>query len=268
METPMYTVDPMAPFGAVLSPSSPSASVRDLDIGKLINQLSDHKILVLRGFVPLNDEDYLAFCKSIGEPMMWEFGAILELRKEESPKNHIFSGGRVELHWDGAYTPQTPRVNVFQCIYSSTGGGGETLFSNTRGILADATPEQVAGWSDIRLRYSTAKKAHYGGTIDVPFIDDHPHWGGKVIRFIEPKNEDNMDVNPVTMEVSGLASAGYASDDAFVDDILGRLYDPRHLYAHAWQTGDFVLVDNNSVLHGRARVRDNVRRHLKRVHIL
>jgi len=51
-------------------------------------------------------------------------------------------------------------------------------------------------------------------------------------------------------------------------NITTTLYDPRYMYRHRWAVGDYMLIDNNSVLHGRARVEGNVKRHLKRVHIL
>jgi L-tyrosine isonitrile desaturase/decarboxylase len=46
------------------------------------------------------------------------------------------------------------------------------------------------------------------------------------------------------------------------------LYDPRHLLAVSWQTGDVVVADNYSLLHGREPFISGTPRHLRRVHVL
>nr|WP_241097840.1 TauD/TfdA family dioxygenase [Erwinia amylovora] len=48
---------------------------------------------------------------------------------------------------------------------------------------------------------------------------------------------------------------------------MKTLRDPRVYYAHQWQTGDFVLSDNLSLLHGREQYTHHSGRHLRRVHI-
>ncbi|HRL20276.1 MAG TPA: TauD/TfdA family dioxygenase, partial [Alcaligenes sp.] len=239
-----------------------------LDPKLLEKLLFEHKILVFRGFSPSPDEEYLGFCKKFGDLMHWEFGPLLNVRMEQDPKNHIFSKGRVELHWDGAFANQTPRINAFQCVRSSIDGvGGETLFVDTSKIIANAEKEDLENWSEIRLNYSTEKKAHYGGDVEVCFIENHPHSQHKIIRFIEINNEDNLDVNPVRFDVSGLNSK-FTNKEDFFNKITDKLYSPQYMYRHRWQAGDYMLIDNNSVLHGRAKVEGNASRHLKRVHIL
>jgi len=265
----MLNPKPITPFGAIIfSENSEKQNIREIAPGVITSLLFEHKILVFRGFKPMEDNEYVDFCRSLGDLMFWEFGALLNVRMEQDPKNHIFSKGRVELHWDGAFASQTPRINAFQCISSSEDGiGGETLFVDTTRIIRDTSEDTLQSWSKVELCYSTEKKAHYGGTINVRLIESHPHQNHTIIRFVEVNNEDNLDVNPVRFSVTGLDGASLSAGD-FMKNITTTLYDPRYMYRHRWAVGDYMLIDNNSVLHGRARVEVNVKRHLKRVHIL
>jgi len=264
----MFNGKSINPFGVtIFSNESASQDLEKIRPDMLTDLLFKHKILVLRGFNSLPDDEYMAFCQSLGDLMFWEFGAILNVRMEQDPKNHIFSKGRVELHWDGAFAAQTPRINVFQCVSSSEEGvGGETLFVDTTRILDDISEDALHIWSKIKLSYSTEKKAHYGGTTNVQLVENHPHQNHKVLRFIEIENEDNLDVNPVRFSMTGLDDE--VASREFIKELTANLYDPRYMYRHRWIAGDYMLIDNNSVLHGRAKVAGNVKRHLKRIHIL
>ncbi|WP_025810127.1 TauD/TfdA dioxygenase family protein [Pseudomonas chlororaphis] len=264
----MNHLEPLSPFGLVIHAAEPKAVPTSIAPDVLTDLLKEHRVLVLRGFSALEDGPYADFCQTFGELMLWEFGAVLNVRLEQNPKNHLFSKGRVELHWDGAFAQQIPKINVFQCVASSSSGdGGETLFVDTTRLLADASAHERQLWDAIELSYSTEKKAHYGGDIHVRFIDDHPHFPWKVLRFIETENEDNLEVNPVKAVIKGF-SDDHVRQEAFVRDLTRRMYADSYMYKHRWKQGDYMLIDNNSVLHGRAKVHGNVSRHLKRVHVL
>ena len=53
-----------------------------------------------------------------------------------------------------------------------------------------------------------------------------------------------------------------------MDDLRTRLHDPRHCYEHAWRTGDIVIAENHSLLHGRNAFRGSTTRHMQRVQII
>ncbi|MEM6730499.1 MAG: TauD/TfdA family dioxygenase, partial [Myxococcota bacterium] len=46
------------------------------------------------------------------------------------------------------------------------------------------------------------------------------------------------------------------------------LHAPESFYAHQWQTGDVVIADNFTLLHGREAFTSRAPRHLQRVHVL
>ncbi|MCG7551875.1 TauD/TfdA family dioxygenase [Pseudoalteromonas sp. Of11M-6] len=264
----MDTVKALDSVGVVIDATSMACQrVERLNIASLIDEIFSQGLVVLKGFEPLNDTDMELVAKEIGPLLQWDFGYVLDLKIQEQPQNHIFSEGKVELHWDGAFASEEPRFNFFQCLQSSSSsGGGETTFLNTTRLLESLPNDTIEQWKQIRIRYETEKKAHYGGVIEVPLISRHPKTGKPRMRYIEPFNKDNMAVNPVEAQVIGFDT--YQSD-VFLKEMNSLLYSSNYFYKHSWRKGEFVFVDNLALLHGRSRFEGSgLNRHLKRVHIL
>lgn len=262
----MYTSTLNEPFGLILTNTGAERSISDIPSGEMVDMLNEHKAVLMRGFRPLPGDAFIAFAKRFGPLLNWEFGEILNLRIEKKPANHIFSSGRVEMHWDGAYLTDAPRFGVFQCLESTSGAeGGETLFTDTVKLLKEASATDRKRWEGLRISYSTEKVAHFGGAMTVPLVSSHPHTGEAVVRFIEPYNEDNMEINPIQVRVEDMPEA---EQEPFLRDFTQRLYAPEYMYHHSWRKGDFLIADNNALLHGRSTLKQNIRRHLQRIHIL
>lgn len=258
---------PVRPFGAVLQAEPGEHSILSLEPQAVRELLENHPLLILRGFPLAPDGEYARFARQFGDLLAWEFGEILELKIQPDPSNHIFGQGRVELHWDGAYVDQKPHYNLFQCLRGATpGAGGETLFVDTKRVLASASEDEKSFWRKLTLKYSTEKKAHYGGRIESPLVRESRFETSEVIRYIEPFNEDNLEVNPVTVEIPGL-DPGAA--EKFLRDFNARLYGRDVMYRHTWRAGDYVIADNGQLLHGRSRfLHPDDQRHIKRINIL
>lgn len=262
----MYSSTTMQPFGLLVTSATPGQSVAAIPQDELIAMVEQHKAVVMRGFAPFGQDEFIAHARQFGPLLRWEFGELLNLRIEKKPANHLFGSGRVEMHWDGAYLTEVPRFSLFQCLRADHGeDGGETLFTDTERMLEIATPEERAAWSKASISYSTDKAAHYSGAVTVPLVGKHRDSGAPSVRFIEPFNEDNLEVNPVQVEVVGLPAA---QQEAFLRGVIARLYDPRCMYRHRWQQGDFLIYDNHALLHGRSKIEGNIARHLQRIHVL
>ncbi len=262
----MYNSAGAQPFGIILNSSSSTGSISDIPINEMIDMLDEHKAVIMRGFHPLLPEEFMNYANRYGPLLKWEFGEILNLRIEKKPLNHLFGSGRVEMHWDGAYLTEVPRFSVFQCLESSTEeNGGETLFTDTVKFLEQASADDRDKWANTAISYSTQKAAHYSGAVTVPLVGVHPYTGKQVVRFIEPYNEDNLDVNPVHIHIDGMEPT---EQESFLKDFINRLYKPDYMYRHRWQKGDFLIYDNNALLHGRSKIEENISRHLQRIHIL
>ena len=255
----------LSPFGTLVHANKPPTSVTELEAQEVVALLQRHRLVVLRGFASLTDDEFISFAKHFGPLLKWEFGEICNLRVQENPANHLFRSGRVEMHWDGAYLQEAPRYSLFQCIESSSPEGGETIFTDTTLLLKRTPAQELERWRKLRITYRTDKAAHYGGYVTVPLVSQDEYSGALVMRFIEPFNEDNLDINPVDVVVNGMPPQEL---EEFLMSLTNRLYGDDVMYRHVWHAGDFLIYDNNLLLHGRSRLEGNLSRKLKRIHIM
>lgn len=257
----------LSPFGMVVRPGRPDATVTDLPVDRLRELVRTHHLLLLRGFSGFATPAALTeWCGGWGEISMWPFGAVLELVEHEEPSDHIFDNSYVPLHWDGMYRPQVPEFQIFHCV-SAPGErqGGRTTFSNTPAALADAARETRRLWKQVTGTYRR-KMEFYDSLAVSPVVTTHPVGGFPVLRYGEPAIAGDPDfINHPDLEFTGVDAAEL---DRFHDSIREALYAPEHFYAHAWQTDDVVVSDNYTLLHGREAFTSRAPRHLRRVHVL
>ncbi|MDQ3404771.1 MAG: TauD/TfdA family dioxygenase [Actinomycetota bacterium] len=256
-----------APFGVAIRPSEPDLRVEDISVESLRSLVRAHHLVLLRGFDTFPDAAALsAYCERWGAVGQWPFGSVLELVEHDDPEDHIFDHRYVPLHWDGMYREQVPEFQVFQCVRApGPADGGETTFANTSTVLRDTDPGTVASWSKMLGTYRR-KMEFYDSVVVSPVVTVHPDHGTPVIRYNELTDPTDVDfVNHPNLEFSGLPADDLA---AAHESLRAALYDPAHLYAHTWQTGDLVIADNHTLLHGRNAFTSRAPRHLRRVHVL
>lgn len=257
----------LTPFGMIVEPKRKNTHINDLDIAHLRDMFYQEQLIVLRGFDTFKHaDDFSNYCEYWGEVSLWPFGKVLVLKEQSEPKDHIFDNNYVPLHWDGMYRPQVPEYQMFHCIQAPLSGeGGRTTFSNTRLVLKHASTETKERWHKITGSYQR-KMAFYHSKIVSPVITKHPHKDISVIRYNEPPTEEKRNfLNPPELTFSG---ANDDTLDAFHRQLKRALYDPKNFYAHEWKTGDIVIADNFSLLHGREAFISNSPRLLHRVHVL
>lgn len=262
-----FEVSKMKPFGVMVEPRHKGSFVGDLPVGQLRELARQHHLVLLRGFSTFTTADTFAdYCARWGEISIWPFGKVLELVERENPEDHIFDNNYVPLHWDGMYRKQVPEFQMFHCVSAPQGDqGGRTTFSNTTIALAKAAPGIRAIWGNVTGVYHR-KMEYYDSQTIAPIIASHPVKGFPVIRYNEPPREgDKNFINHPT-----LAFNGVSGDEAvaFHGSLCDALYAPESFYAHSWQTGDIVVSDNYTLLHGREAFTSGSPRHLRRVHVL
>ncbi|MFT3713984.1 MAG: TauD/TfdA family dioxygenase [Archangium sp.] len=248
----------MEPFG--LRVEFPSGTRFDsIDIGTLRGWLDEHRVVQLRGLASEPPHQLATLSRKLGPLQPWPFGAVHELKQKPRTDNYLYTEHAVPLHWDGAFADAVPHWLVFECVQAPpANAGGETNFIDTKRVLERATPEQRVKWATARFRYTTEKKAHYGGTFTSPVIAKHPTLGFDVIRYAEPVE----DLNPVSVEpIDG-------TDAATMAELKTALYAKEVELAVPWQPGDYVIADNHALLHGRRAFTDGAPRHLYRVNVL
>ncbi len=191
---------PLAPYGVVLDGGG-GADVTALDPARLERLALEHRVVVLRGFAPLERDGFEAFGRRFGALLEWNFGFVLDLVVHDTPSNYLFTRGNVPYHWDGAFAEVVPRHQLFQCREAPAPGSGETTFCDTVRVVERATPAQRAAWARIAIEYRTDKQAHYGGEIRRPLLQPHPLTGATTIRFAEPLNDESVQLNPLFLQI-------------------------------------------------------------------
>ena len=253
------------PFGLVVEAPGGDADLRELPPRTLAEWTEEHRVLVLRGFRLLDKPDLVTYCEAWGEILMWDFGAVLELVIQDDAQNYLFTRGEVPFHWDGAFARVDPRFFLFQCVQApAAGGGGETVFSDTTRVVADADPATVRRWETLSVAYRTEKLAHYGGEITKPLLSRHPSSGATTIRYAEPLPADRF-LNPLSVRVEGVEAA---EQEQFAAELADLLHRDEYCYAHEWRDGDIVVADNHALVHGRNAFRGDASRVLQRIQVI
>ncbi|MEN4910546.1 TauD/TfdA dioxygenase family protein [Erwinia amylovora] len=253
-------------FGILIKPCRAGRHIGELSVTWLRALVYSHQLVVLRGFDHFASSDSLTrYCATFGEIMMWPYGAVLELVEHANPDDHIFANSYVPLHWDGMYLDTVPEFQLFQCVHAvGDMQGGRTTFSSTNAALRIATPAVRELWARAHGRYQRSVEL-YSNTVEAPIIGIHPLREFPVIRFCEPPDENDATfLNPSSYSFGGINKD---EEEMLLVSLMKTLRDPRVYYAHQWQTGDFVLSDNLSLLHGREQYTHHSGRHLRRVHI-
>ncbi|GAA4703925.1 TauD/TfdA dioxygenase family protein [Phytohabitans rumicis] len=258
---------PQAPFGLLVEARTGDARLDELPAKLLLDKAREHRLLLLRGFVPFADARQLtAFGEYLGDVPIWSFGPILELVEHEHPADGVFGNNWLPFHWDGMFLDRIPEFQVFQCIYApGDGQGGRTVFSDTTLVLADLPADSRSVWEATEVVYTVAKKAHYGGLVRSPLVVPHPDRSFPTLRYHEPVPAEMAYPNPVTLRYEGIRPDEVPRVEQTVREAL---YHPRHAYTHDWHTGDVVIADNYTLLHARESYTRHCNRHLRRVHVM
>ncbi|MFZ0214352.1 MAG: TauD/TfdA family dioxygenase [Candidatus Dormiibacterota bacterium] len=262
-----FNVEVVFPFGVMIRPTGAEAQVTEIPIPAARDLVRKYHLLIFRGFTASADSEELArYATSWSQLLNWSFGTVLDLVEHERPADHIFDSTGVSFHWDGMFVDQIPEFQIFQCIKAlGDEQGGRTIFCDTTRVLDDADAPTRKLWENVVLTYRVTKESHYGGTAVSPLVVEHPTRGFPTIRYLEPIPEDISYVNRPRVKFHDVADEHVAEIEQTLRDAL---YEPRHCYAHDWQTGDVIVADNYTLLHGREPYASGCGRHLRRIHVL
>jgi alpha-ketoglutarate-dependent taurine dioxygenase/4-hydroxybenzoate polyprenyltransferase len=221
----------LKPFGLEVTVAA-GTTWDDLDPATIKAWIDAHRVLMIRGLAPMEPQVLAAAAQKIGPLQPWIFGAVHELKRDAAAENYLYTEHAVPLHWDGAFADAVPHWLVFRCVAAPpANAGGETVFVDTIAALSLASAAQRERWSRARVRYTTEKKAHYGGTFTASVVDAHPTLGVPVIRYAEPVS----DLNPVAVLPLDLDAA---AGESLMAELREALYDPRVQLAVPWRDGD------------------------------
>jgi len=263
----MFSTTILKPFGVLIEAKNDLENLHKINLKKLKNLLYKNHLLILRGFQNFeSSEKFSQYCALWGEIALWPFGKVLELKEHKNPKDHIFDNSYVPLHWDGMYRPQVPELQIFHCALApEEKTGGETTFSNTVKVLEKSQKKEYKLWSQVTGVYQRKMDFYHSKTV-APIITKHPTKNFPVIRYCEPpKTGDQSFINHPDLDFTGIERNQIES---FQSNLHKALYHPENFYAHKWQTGDLVISNNHTLLHGRKAFSKGSARYLRRVHII
>ena len=204
---------------------------------------------------------FVAFAQSLGELYKWSFGVVNELQLTHQTPNYLYSEEAVPFHWDGAFA-QSPHLLLFHCVEADQNKeGGETLFVNSSALYHSFSDSEKQILDLMTFRYATEKLSHYGGSIEQNVIDVHPYTGLHVLRFAEAVHSSK---NPVYRTLKNANK----KQIVMTKELESRLYSPEFCYAHRWCSGDILIADNHSLLHGRNALKGNITRHIRRIQVI
>ena len=253
----------MNAFKPYLIEADKAGSLTNLPLETILQQVTEHKIVLLRGFQSLERDELLHYCQSQAQLLSWNFGPVMEMKVDAEAKNYLFTEGDVPLHWDGAFH-QEPRFLLFNCLHApEKDSGGETVFINTELVWQTASQDTQTQWQDYSLAFHTEKLAHYGGSITRNLVNLHPDTQQTILRFAESVGEEYL--NPVQVKVIDKSEE---ESQAILTSLTQCMRKPEFMYQHQWQTGDFLIADNFALLHGRNSFHRHSPRHLRRIQIL
>ncbi|WP_319773588.1 L-tyrosine/L-tryptophan isonitrile synthase family protein [Breoghania sp.] len=224
---------------------------------RLTRSLSDFfSFICVRGCHFEEREDLVDYCLPFGDIYQWHFGPVHVVQPEEKPKGFVQSLEKTPIHWDLSMLPlDHDRVKqdewfcadlfMLYCKAPPKKGEGETTLVDGREILRQVGPETVEAWRNTHVTYNT-KMTYFGGhPRTYPLVHAHPETGEPILRYQEGSKSEYQ---TFSQEVQGLSQT---DSDAFVEEMNRRIYDPKVCYAHPWEAGDMVIVENYLTLHGR-----------------
>lgn len=247
----------LSPFGVSIDVSG--AEELNGNARAIFELAHQHSLAIVKGAGVLAEDAFTSFVEELAGYEIVDFQGtkVINIKVDETSPNYIFSREKVPVHWDGAFHV-LPRFLVWNCVEGSPGGGGETFFVNGEMVPEFRSSEEVAQMRDTKVTYSIEKLAHFGGEVTSPLMDKHPYKDLDVLRYAEPVRTQR---NPLHVRVLG------EHDQETVEREMEELiYEPSITYTHAWETGDIVIADNYSLLHGRNPLTDSSARHIRRIH--
>lgn len=261
-EEEAYTDLSLKPFGKHIR-AGENKNLLQFNGAPLQELLQKEKLVLFRGFNPLNKNEFLHFAMSSKRSLLeWDFGPVMEMTPQQEARNYLFSHEKVPFHWDGAFH-KVPSFLVFQCVEApKPHSGGETLFTDTAKIWKECRKDVQEIWKQVSLTYTTEKLAHYGGSITNSLVQTHPNKSEIVLRFAEAVNTR---FNPVSMRIDGLTKT---LSELFLRDLTRKAYSPKFCYTHTWKKGDILIADNHALIHGRNAFAQDTPRHLRRIQLL
>jgi alpha-ketoglutarate-dependent taurine dioxygenase len=268
----MKTTPLDAPFGALLHLET-DAALREDGRDELRRLFTQHGLLVVReGRLPADRQIELLSALGRVEPDLQ--GRPMQMEVTNQHAQSTAPDGELVFHFDYAYDPMPiPAISMYGLVIAE--GATPTLFASSATVLERLPPPLVD-----MLRSREAAHACFLNRPDRPgerSIEPEPviargeagwgpdhYWAHHPVIGRNPAGVETLFV--CLQHTDRILGMPREESDAILAELYAALYDPAHVYEHAWRRDDLVLWDNLSVQHARPEPND-LPRTLRRFHV-
>lgn len=267
------SVEPLAPFGAIVRGVDMSRSLTAAEVGELKSYLYEYHVLIFRGHDAPDDAGYVNFLRNFGTPILPDYSedlgedaANLTYRPNQREitmiTSKIVENGRevgfvgdghrgLPWHTDYSWNDAVADVGSLEARVV-TSQGGETCFANMYAVYDSLTPEMRTYLGHLRayngLRIEGGQPPCRG--YEHPLVITCPYNGRRAL-YISSYYTINL--------------LGLPEDEA--GELYRALIDfslaPRFILEHFWQVDDLVIWDEIGTIHTRKPFPENEPRYLR-----
>lgn len=221
-----------------------------------LERVRTHGVVVVRGFKIKSPEDdtesIVQAFEQLGQRVIeTHFGRIEDLRPDNTTNKNTdqlgYTDSRVDLHTDQPFIAKPPRYQILQSIVAAESGGDNFI------VDAHAAAKYLEGedahdyelMTTVPVRFHRKQKA-FESLIVAPVLQENgrPDDGGFLVRF------SYFTMAPHQVPFAQMR-AWYKAYNHFTRIVR----DERNQYRFKLDPGDFVLYDNQRMLHGRSGFR-------------
>ena len=227
---------------------------------KLYDAVVENVVLVIRGQAHLTPPQLQAAGELFGELMQdqnrrylvdgFPLISVLDNRHKDSKGQPAKVGGNATWHTDHTNQELPPKFTMLYAV-AVPDNGGATSVCNSRAAyeaLAEGMKRKIVGMKTENTLISSARfknanpdilKAQLESkkppTIH-PLVRTHPETGTKAVWFHKGKTEKVTGMTPEETQ-------------DFLQDLTEKITQPQFCYAHEYQKGDLVIIDDRASLH-------------------
>lgn len=227
-------------------------------------KLEEYGFVVLEpnGDESLSLEDIMG---PLGEPVEYRYGTKLLQEQRSETDNSQFRTGAIPMHVDGVFNANGVRYIGLECLEAPP-KGGETLISNSSSFFESAPHDLVTELRGIEIEYRSNVSGFYiqrqeGNPVIAPIQVD-PVTSGDALRVGVDYPEDST--RNFQASVVGYSRRQSLALFEQLDAVFQR---PEVTYAHRWNEGQILIMDNLRVVHGRAAYHADTPRKLLRISV-
>lgn len=198
---------------------------------------------LLKG-VPLDDTVLLHLAGIFGTPLMQIDGPVLEMKVNVDGSQDVkFTNREIPWHNDMLYKDKLLSYVLLACISAPSSGGRTAIMDGE--TAAKVLLQEEPTFKEVVLRYRRGNEAAAW-----PLIYINPTRGNPTLLYRQGYSTKREDVEVVV----GPTSINKDDIIARIEKILASIHPT---YAHSWEIGDFLMVDNRRCLHSRERFQGN-----------